>query len=297
MSKCQSVKVSKDLIESIRPKQWTKNLLIFAALLFTANLTNINLLVRSTLAFILFCLLAGSAYILNDLSDLEEDKAHPLKCKRPLPSGRLKVSYALGFSLFLATFSLTAGYYLSFNFFLTALAYLLLNLIYSLSLKNVVIVDVLSISLGFVLRAIAGAVVIEVVISPWLLICTLLLALFLALGKRRQELTLLKDKAGYHRRILKRYSSSLLDQMISVVTSSTVIAYCLYTFTSETAQKAKFLMLTMPFVLYGIFRYLYLIYQKGEGGEPETILLKDKPLIINILLWIIACGIIIQQAR
>lgn len=289
--------MSKDLIESIRPKQWTKNLLIFAALLFTANLTDIYLLVRSILAFILFCFLSGSAYILNDLTDLEEDRAHPLKCKRPLASGRLKVSYALGFSLSLATFSLIAGYYLSFNFFLTALIYFLLNLVYSLSLKNIVIVDVLSISLGFVLRAVAGAVVIEVAISPWLLICTLLLALFLALGKRRQELTLLKDKAGYHRRILERYSLSLLDQMISVVTSSTVIAYCLYTFTSQTAQKAKFLMLTMPFVLYGIFRYLYLIYQKDEGGEPETILLKDKPLIINILLWITACGIIIQQAR
>lgn len=289
--------MSKDLIESIRPKQWTKNLLIFAALLFTANLTDINLLVRSTLAFILFCFLSGSAYILNDLTDLEEDRAHPFKCKRPLASGRLKVSSTLGFSLFLAIFSLIAGYHLSFNFFLTALIYFLLNLVYSLSLKNIVIIDVLSISLGFVLRAVAGAVVIEVAISPWLLICTLLLALFLALGKRRQELTLLKDKAGYHRRILKRYSSSLLDQMISVVTSSTVIAYCLYTFTSETAQKAKFLMLTMPFVLYGIFRYLYLIYQKGEGGEPETILLKDKPLIVNILLWIIVCGIIIQQAR
>lgn len=287
----------KNIFDLFRIKQWVKNLLLFAALLFTGNTFNFPLLTKTFYAFILFSLLASGVYIFNDLVDLQEDKIHPLKCKRPLASGRISSTFASFLSFILIIFSLIFSLFFNYNFFLISFSYLILNILYSLFLKHQVILDVLCISFGFILRAVAGAVVIYVKISPWLLICTALLSLFIALGKRRQELLSLEENAKLHRPILQNYSPYLLDQMIAVTTSSAIIAYSLYTFTSETALHKHNLMLTIPFVLYGILRYLYLIYRKEKGGEPENIILSDKPLIITVFLWVITCIAIFHFGR
>ena len=273
----------------MRPKQWIKNLLLFAALIFSQNLFHPGMLTDVSIAFIIFCLLSGSVYTLNDLIDLKQERNHPKKSKRPLASGKLKPSVAIIVGIILVVLSLTSAFWLNINFAWIALGYFILQIAYSTLLKHVVIVDVLAVSAGFVLRAIAGAQVINVPISSWLLICTILLALFLALGKRRHELLLLEDNAVHHRKILYEYSPNLLDQMISVATASTVVAYALYTMSAETIAKfhTDNLKYTIPFVLYGIFRYLYLIHQKSEGGSPERILLNDRPLLINIILYLI----------
>jgi 4-hydroxybenzoate polyprenyltransferase len=285
------------IIKSMRPNQCTKNLFVFAALLFSRNLFNLPLLLTTSLAFFIFCLLSGCVYIVNDLVDLESDKRHPLKSQRPLASGKLKFSEAVGALIILVPVSLGFSFHMGTPFFLTALGYLFLQLAYSFLLKHLIILDVLSVACGFVLRVAAGAVVIQVEISPWLLICTILLALFLAFSKRRHELVLLEEGAQDHRKILKEYSPYLLDQMISVVTASTVMAYALYTMSGETIRKfgTKNLIFTIPFVLYGIFRYLYLIHQKKAGGNPESIVLTDRPLIIAIILWIIAVALILYK--
>lgn len=276
------------IFKTMRPRQWTKNLLVFAALIFSRNLFNFSLTKDVTLAFIIFCLLSGSVYILNDLIDLKADRAHPKKSKRPLASGRLRPATAAVAGIVIVIISLSAAFWLNTLFALTALGYFILQIGYSLVLKHVVIIDVLAVAIGFVLRAIAGAEVISVPISSWLLICTILLALFLSLGKRRHEILLLEDNAVHHRKILYEYSPGLLDQMISVVTASTVVAYALYTMSADTIAKfhTDNLQYTIPFVLYGIFRYLYLIHQKSEGGSPERILFDDKPLLINIVLYL-----------
>lgn len=283
------------LIESLRPKQWIKNLFIFAGLLFSLNVLNPPFLIKAILAFIIFCFLSGTVYLLNDLADREKDSHHPLKCKRPIASGRLPVNYARTAFVFLTVFSLLMAYFLNLPFFFVALAYLFLQVAYTFYLKNKVILDVFAIAFGFVLRVAAGAVVISVEISSWLLTCTILIALFLGLSKRRHELVTLESGAERHRKVLRKYSPYLLDQMISVVTASTVIAYALYTMDEETTTKlgTKNLIFTLPFVIYGIFRYLYLIHQKGEGGNPENILVKDRALMINILLWIVVVSIIL----
>ena len=280
---------------SLRPKQWTKNFFIFAGILFSQNILNFPLLFKVTFAFFIFCLLSGSIYILNDLSDLKQDRRHPDKSHRPIASGRLKISHAVVTLIILVPSSLAASYYLSPSFFLAALAYFLLQLAYSFFLKHIVIMDVFTIACGFVLRVVAGAVVINAAISSWLIICTILLSLFLGLSKRRHELVELEGKAQNHRQVLAEYSPYLLDQMISVVTASTVVAYALYTMSEETIRKfgTRNLIFTIPFVLYGIFRYLYLIHKKGTGGKPEDILIIDKPLMIDIILWVITAGIIL----
>lgn len=241
------------------------------------------------IAFLIFCFLSGSVYTLNDLIDLNQDRQHPKKSQRPLASGNLKSPVAIISGVILVSLSLTSAFWLSTNFAWIALGYFILQIAYSTLLKHVVILDVLAVSTGFVLRAIAGAEVINVPISSWLLICTILLALFLALGKRRHEILLLEENAVHHRKILYEYSPGLLDQMISVATASTVVVYALYTMSAETIKKfhTDNLKYTIPFVLYGIFRYLYLIHQKSEGGSPEKILLNDKPLLINIILYLI----------
>lgn len=276
------------IFKTMRPRQWSKNLILFAALIFSQNLFQLTLFIDNIIAFIIFCFLSGSVYILNDLIDLEQDRAHPKKCKRPLASGKLKPSTAIISGITLVTLALISAFSLNINFAWISLSYFILQIAYSTLLKHIVILDVLTVSAGFVLRAIAGAEVIEVPISSWLLICTILLALFLALGKRRHELILLEENAVNHRKILYEYSPGLLDQMISVATASTVIAYALYTMSAETVKKfhTDDLKYTIPFVLYGIFRYLYLIHQRQGGGSPEKILLNDKPLIINILLYL-----------
>ena len=283
------------IIESLRPKQWTKNLFIFAAILFSQNILNFPLLLKAVYAFFIFCLLSGAVYIINDLIDLEKDRSHPVKSKRPLASGRIKPLYIMPFLAPLIILSFWAAYYLNVPFFWIAMAYLLLQTAYSIYLKNIVILDVFSIAAGFVLRVVAGAVVINVEISSWLLICTMLLSLLIGLSKRRHELIILENEAVAHRQVLKEYSPYLLDQMIAIVTSSTVVAYILYTISAETVAKfgTHTLIFTVPFVLYGIFRYLYLIHQKGMGGSPENILVADRAILIDVLLWVIAVGIIL----
>lgn len=252
---------------------------------------------KAVIAFIAFCVLSSSLYILNDLKDLEEDKRHPIKSKRPLASGRLKKSHAILSFVIISSLGFILAVTLNRNFFIIALVYFILQIAYSFRLKHVVILDVFVIAAGFLIRVVAGGLAIEVSLSSWLLICTILLALFLALGKRRHELVLLEEEASDHRPILEEYSPYFLDQLIAVVTASIVIAYCLYTIDAETVAKfgTTNLLYTVPFVFYGIFRYLYLIHQKSKGGSPETLILKDKPLLIDIFLWIASAVFILYM--
>jgi len=285
------------LLESTRPRQWIKNLLLFAPLLFAQKLTDPPRVMRAGLAFTLFCVLSGVVYLFNDVLDRDRDRLHPLKAGRPIASGRLPLTVALAATLALSTLAITASFVLSLEFGAVSLAYVLLNLVYSLWLKDVVILDVMLVAFGFVLRALAGAIAINVAISPWLILCTILLSLFLAFCKRRQELEMLVEEAGEHRAALRDYSTGFLDQMISIVTASTVVCYSFYTLTPEVEQKlgTRYLYLTIPFVLYGIFRYLYLVHQKGQGGSPTAALITDRPLLVCVALWALACGLILYR--
>jgi 4-hydroxybenzoate polyprenyltransferase len=275
------------IVNSLRPKQWTKNFFVFAGIIFSLKFLDLYLLLTVSCAFVLFCGLSSSIYLINDVNDVASDRRHPTKRLRPIAAGQLSLPGALAAAIILGLATLAAAFYLGFAFFLTALAYDILMLLYNFAFRNIVILDTFSIAGGFVLRATAGVAVIAVQLSPWLLICTILLSLFIALGKRRHELVAIND-AGRHRKILDEYSPQLLDQMISAVAGSTVMAYALYTLWPETIAKfgTHYLVYTIPFVLYGIFRYLYLIYRKEKGGEPEELLLTDWPLFIDIILWI-----------
>jgi len=250
---------------------------------------------KSLTAFGLFCLLSSSVYVLNDIIDIESDRKHPLKSNRPIAKGEIKISTAFLLFILLAIVSLGFSTLLSRSFALMALSYFVLNLVYTRYLKHVVIIDVMCIAFGFVIRAVAGAVVIGVEISAWLVVCTILLALFLGFGKRRRELLLLDAQAAGHRKILTEYSPYFLDQMISVVTASTVVAYAFYTLSPEVETKlgTGHMELTIPFVLYGVFRYLYLIHQREGGGSPTRMLLNDKPILVNVLLWLLAVILIV----
>lgn len=281
------------ILEAMRPRQWIKNFIIFAALLFSRKFLDPGAVVTVSVVFLIFCGLSGAVYLINDVLDREEDRRHILKRLRPVASGRLAPSTAVAAALAVSAVAITGSFLINFNLGVVGVLYLALITTYSFFLKHVVIVDVLAISLGFVLRAMAGGVAIGIEVSPWLLVCTILLALFLSLSKRRHELTLMEEDAKNHRPILEEYSTYLLDQMIAVVTSSTLMAYILYTFSPRTMREVSGkLYLTIPFVLYGIFRYLWLVHQKEKGGSPERDLLSDKPLIIDVLLWA-ACGGII----
>jgi len=284
------------LLQALRAQQWIKNLFIFAPLLFSQNLTNMPLLLVSVRAFAAFCLVSSAQYIFNDIRDLEEDRAHPVKSRRPLASGRMKVGTAAALLIGLGLGGLLIAATVNLPFLLIAAGYFLLQALYTVWLKHVVILDVFIIAAGFLIRVVAGGLAIGVEVSSWLLICTILLSLFLALGKRRYELTLLQEGAMNHRPILKEYNPYLLDQMISVVTASTFVAYCLYTISAETVEKfgTENLIFTVPFVLYGIFRYLYLIHQKAGGGTPEALVVGDKPLLFDIFLWVAAAALILQ---
>jgi len=275
------------LVKTMRPKQWIKNLVLFAGLIFAHHLFILDSVIRTVAAFFLFCFLSSAIYIVNDIKDVESDRAHPLKSKRPIAAGRLSTGIAAISAAIVAGISLVLAFLLDVEFGYVALLYFVLLFTYSFYLKHVVILDVLTIAIGFVLRAIAGAVVIGVEFSSWLLLCTILLALFIGLSKRRHEIVLLGDNAHSHRKILEEYSPHLLDQMIGVVTASTLMAYALYTMAPETREKfgTSYMILTIPFVIYGIFRYLYLVHQKEQGGSPTTILVTDKPILLNVLLW------------
>jgi 4-hydroxybenzoate polyprenyltransferase len=284
-----------DLLSSLRPYQWTKNLIIFAALMFGGRLLDARSLAYSAAAFAIFCALSGVVYLINDVADREADRRHPVKMHRPIASGALPVPVALSAALVLAAGALASAFLLRPLFGVLAVSYVALLALYSGPLKHIVIIDVLTIAIGFVLRAAAGAVAIDVPISHWLYVLTILLALFLALSKRRHELVLLADRATGHRRILEEYSPYLLDQMISVVSASTLVAYAFYTVSPETVAKfgTDRLGLTLPFPLYGIFRYLYLVHRREGGGSPAEMLLTDRPLLLCVALWALAVALII----
>src|SRR5436190_16469502 len=290
------------LFLSLRPGQWTKNLLVFAGLLFGnasvgRSLFDRDPLLRATAAFGLFCALSGVVYLFNDVSDRESDRQHPLKSRRPIASGALPVSVAVVAAIAIAAGSLIGSAMLGRGFLLVSVCYLALQLLYSGPLKQIVIIDVLAIAIGFVLRAVAGAVAVDVEISHWLLVCTILLALFMALAKRRHELVLLADGATSHRRILSEYSPYLLDQMISGVTASTLLAYIFYTISPETQDKfgTSWLWLSIPFPLYGILRYLYLVHRREGGGNPAELLLSDRPLLVCVALCAVPVAILIYR--
>ena len=254
---------------------------------------------RAVAAFVIFCGLSGAIYLFNDVADVDKDRLHPQKKERPIAAGLLSIRAAVASGLVLSAASLAAAFSLSPVFGLTALGYGVLLTAYSAWLKHLVILDVLTVATGFVLRAVAGAVAVDVEISGWLLICTILIALFLALGKRRHEYRTLTGNAAAHRPILAEYSEGFLDQMISVVTASTVTAYALYTMSAETVGKfhTRLLPLTLPFVLYGIFRYLYLLYRRDLGGNPSDLLVNDRALLVDALLWMLATLAIIYGPR
>jgi 4-hydroxybenzoate polyprenyltransferase len=285
------------LLASLRPAQWTKNLLVFAGLLFGRQLFNLNALINAAGAFVVFCALSGVVYLVNDFSDRDSDRRHPLKAQRPIASGALPVPVALVAAAAMATAALAGAFAIGTRFAEVSATYLLLQLLYSGPLKHIVIIDVLTIAIGFVLRAVAGAVAVNVEISHWLLVCTILLALFIGLAKRRHEITLLADGATHHRPILGEYSPYLLDQMIAVVTASTLMAYVFYTISPETQEKfgTPWLGLTIPFPLYGIFRYLYLVHRRDGGGSPADLLLTDRPLLVCVALWALTVALIIYR--
>ena len=286
-------------LRALRPHQWTKNLIVFAALLFSKHLFEGDPFARAFLAFIAFCGLAGAVYLWNDIADVAQDRLHPKKKTRPIAAGDLSVRAAVLGAVGLITGALILSFWLDFRLGWCAVSYLLLNLGYSFGMKHVVILDVLALSMGFVLRALAGGFAVNVPVTEWLLVLTLLLALFLALAKRRHEITSLGEAASSHRAILAEYSPYLIDQMTSVVTASVVTAYTFYTLSPETVLKfgtAK-LSWTLPLVLYGIFRYLYLVHQKDRGDSPTDLLLTDRPLLATVGLWVLLVIAIVYTAQ
>jgi 4-hydroxybenzoate polyprenyltransferase len=276
------------LIRTMRPKQWTKNVLIYAGLVFDGQLFVFDSFLRTTISFILLCLTASTIYIINDLVDLEADRQHPRKKFRALPSGQLPVALAVVAAVIIPTFSLIGAYLLRPQFAVVLIIYFILHVLYSFVLKNVVIIDILTVTAGFVLRVAAGVVIVQVEnFSPWLYACTGLLALFLVIGKRRQELVMLAENAHNIRITYKDYNLPLLDDMLRMVTTSTFVAYLLYTIEAPTIKVANtnIALVTVPFVVYGLFRYMYLINVKGEGSAPDEVLLSDMPLLLSIILW------------
>ncbi len=285
----------KEFIRTMRPRQCTKNLIVFAAIIFAQKLNDTDAILKITFAFICFCIISGCGYVFNDVLDREGDKTHPYKKNRPIAAGRLKVIPALSLSIGLIIITLGTSFLLKYQFGFVLVGYFFLTICYSLFLKNIVILDVLTLSMGFVLRVVGGAIIIPVIISPWLIGCTMVLALFISLGKRRHELVLLEAEASSHRAILKEYTPVFIDEMIAAITGCILIAYSFYAFSPDVQEKlnAPNLPFTILFVLYGVLRYLYLVHQKSAGGSPELDIIKDKPLLINIILWIIAIIIIV----
>ncbi|MGH2448508.1 MAG: decaprenyl-phosphate phosphoribosyltransferase [Chloroflexota bacterium] len=283
-----------DLLRSARPRQWIKNGFVFAALIFASKLGHADLVARSVAAFVLFSLLSGAIYLLNDVADREADRQHPAKKLRPIAAGRVPAQLAAAVAGVAMVIGLALSFLLGVQFGILAAVYVALMIGYTNVLKHLVLIDVFVIAAGFVLRAAAGAFVIHVVISPWLYLCTTLLALFLAFGKRRHELLLLDESAGGHRRNLEQYSATLLDDYINIVAGATVISYSLYTFFASAVPRNHAMMITIPFVLYGVFRYLLLINRTDVGGAPEEAIWRDTPLLIDLLLWAVAAAVILR---
>jgi len=284
----------KALIEAMRPKQWAKNIFIFAPLVFDQKLFHPTYLARTVAGLVLLCLVSGAVYLMNDLVDAEKDRQHPRKRNRPIASGRLSPRLALAAAVLIPLVGLPLGFLLDPLFGGILLGYLALQVAYSFVLKNVVIIDALAVAAGFVLRVAAGIPLVEAErFSPWIYTCMGLLALFISFSKRRHELTLLGENANGHRESLGEYSVLLLDQFILIVTAATLVAYTLYTFSAPNLPPNHTMMLTVPFVLYAVFRYMYLVYVKGLGGEPEEIVLRDRPLQVGVLLWGLAVILIL----
>lgn len=274
------------LIKTMRPKQWVKNVFVFAALVFDVKLFNPYYLVRTVAGFVLLCLVSGTVYIINDLADIEKDRQHPRKRNRPIASGQLGTRPAIVTAILIPFVALPLGFLLNPVFGAILTGYLLLQIAYSFWLKDIVIIDVMLVASGFLLRVAASVSLVNATrFSPWLYVCMTLLALLIGFGKRRHELVLLKENANMHRQSLQEYNLSLLDHIISILTASTLLAYALYTFSAEGLPANHTMMLTIPFVLYGIFRYLYLIHVKGMGGAPEEIIFSDRPLQATVVLW------------
>ncbi len=286
------------LIKTMRPKQWTKNIVIFAPLTFDVKLFNLHYLARTIAGFVLLCLISGTVYIINDLVDIEQDRQHPKKRHRPLASGQVSTGVAIAAAIVLPLIGLPLGFLLHPLMGGILTLYLLIQLGYSFWLKHVVILDVLLIASGFVLRVAAGVPLVDAErFSPWLYICMTLVALIFGFGKRRHELMLLEENASAHRQILQEYNLPLLDHILSIVTASTLLAYALYTFSAEGLPENHSMMLTIPFVLYAFFRYLYLIHVKKMGGEPEEIVLSDRPLQVAFILWGLSVVIVMYVLR
>lgn len=280
----------KYLIKAMRPRQWTKNAFVFAALVFDRQLTVWPSLQRTFLAFLIFCALSSGVYLINDCMDVDADRNHPVKKNRPIASGKLPIPVAIVAAWTLALGAIVAAYFLATELAIISAVYFIMNLSYSKWLKKVPLIDVMVIAAGFVLRVAAGVSVIHVQrFSPWLYVVTTLLALYIGFGKRRAELTVVTEGApSSHRKVLDGYSLDLVDQLITIVSATTIIAYSLYTFSAPNLPENHAMMLTVPFVLYGVFRYLYLIKMKNAGGEPEELILRDRPLQVTVLLWGIA---------
>ena len=277
------------ILKTMRPRQWPKNAFVLAALVFDRQLEHLPALFKSLEGLFIFCLISSTVYIINDIADVEADRQHPTKRNRPIASGKLPVKIAIIATVIILLICFPIAFFLSDEFALVVLVYFLINLAYSKLLKHVPLIDVLIVAAGFVLRVAAGVSLIEVErFSPWLYVVTTLFALFMGFGKRRAELALLTDGANAHRRVLEGYSLPFLDQLITIVSSTTIIAYSLYTFSAPNLPSNHVMMLTIPFVLYGVFRYLYLVQIKNEGGAPEELLLTDRPLQLTIVLWSIA---------
>jgi 4-hydroxybenzoate polyprenyltransferase len=285
------------LLVSLRPDQWTKNLIVFAALIFAVKLLDPAATAKAAAAFLIFCALSGAVYLVNDVADREQDRQHPVKRMRPIAAGDLSPGAARLAAAVLSVIALVASFALRPAFGVVAAAYLALFVVYTRSLKHIVVLDVMAIAIGFVLRAVAGGLVIDVHISNWLLVCTMLGALFLGLAKRRHEMTLLATGAGGHRKILEEYDTYLLDQMIGVVAAATMVAYIIYCASPETHAYfgTEWMVLTTPFPIYGLFRYLYLVHRKAGGGSPSDMLLEDRPLLACVLLWGITSVAIIYR--
>ena len=283
------------LLTEVRPREWSKNLLVFSGVIFSRSLTDVDNLWTSLLGFIVFCCASSGVYLFNDLCDLKEDREHPIKCKRPLASGTLNVNLARFAMVVLFGVAALGALRLSHGFAVIIAVYLFTCLSYSLKLKDFVILDVILIASGFVLRAVSGAVLIGVAVSEWLVLCTSMVALLVGFGKRRHELVLLEEAAGNHRRSLSDYSIDFLNSIMNICAAAAVITYALYTRADETVLRvgSNGMLLTIPFVVYGVFRYLFLIHKRQEGGDPVHILFHDRPTLLNLLLWIATAGLVI----
>ena len=289
------------ILKAMRPKQWTKNLLLFAGLVFSHHLADAHRVLAATAGFAIFCTLSGAVYLYNDIRDRDNDRQHPLKCRRPIASGALPVSVAVAATCILVAAGLTASLAVNVRFAGFAAFYLVLMLAYSSTLKHVVVLDLIVVAMGFVIRGVAGVKAIElpnetIPITPWFVTCVLFLALFIVLCKRRHELVLLSEDAAGHRPVLEHYSTVFVDQMVSVATSASVISYALYVTLGtkkEEIPHSDLMIWTLPFVLFGIFRYLYLVYRREEGGSPEALFLQDWPLLASVVAWLVAVTILI----